>query len=291
MANVATAVATDGGCTSGGRRTLVAWDFDHSLVNDNTDTYVVQQLTPAVYQQMRGRDDQWTDLCRWTFREMAKAGVTRGSFEACLATLPCFEENVEAVKLIAATANVDQVIISDSNTVLIDVVLEARGIADCFPEGTIFTNPARWIEVDLQQDSDSAGTKGDRHEVLDVDWFQNRNSPHSCPWSPDNMCKGDILDTVRANLTGAGATANTANGDSQICTIYVGDGRGDLSAVLRMGPGDHVLARAGYSLLKALRELASQQASASSPPVQATVHSWANGIELLTIMQNLLQQQ
>jgi len=292
IAKMASAV-TDQGCTNSGRRTLVAWDFDHSLVDDNTDTYVVERLTPDVHQQMRARYSdipQWTDLCRWTFREMARVGVTREKFEACLATLPCFKENVEAVKLIASTVNADQVIISDSNTVLIDVVLRAQGIAECFPEGKVFTNPASWIEMDVQQqDSDNTATKGDCHEVLDVDWFQDRSSPHSCPWSPPNMCKGDILDSVRANLTGASATAVAGNADNEITTIYVGDGQGDLSAVLRMSPGDHVLARAGYSLLKNIRQLESQQPSPSTPRVHATVHSWASGVELLSTLQKLLQ--
>jgi pyridoxal phosphate phosphatase PHOSPHO2 len=239
---------------------LVVWDFDWSLVNENTDTYVVDKLSPDLRAGMSGRGLQWTDLCAATFKKMHDRGVTRADFESCLASLPMFDEHIEALRL-ASESGARQAIISDSNTFFIDTILSVRGLTEHI-NGGVVTNPSSWT-------ADGA---------LHVDWLQPRDAPHACPWSPPNMCKGNILQDVMA--ASASETEGKAGGG---VVLYVGDGRGDISACLRMRAGDHILARRDFALLKALTE---------DPEVvgllKATVHPWGSGEELLGVFKTLI---
>ena len=41
---------------------LVVFDFDWSFVNENTDTYVIEKLTPDLHAAMNSRSLPWTQL-------------------------------------------------------------------------------------------------------------------------------------------------------------------------------------------------------------------------------------
>ena len=60
---------------------LVVWDFDWSLINENSDTYVIERLDPsggiwrdAEKRLRRGAD--WTGLMDWAAGELHAAGHT-----------------------------------------------------------------------------------------------------------------------------------------------------------------------------------------------------------------------
>ena len=86
--------------------TLVCWDFDHSLVNDNSDTWVVEQLAPELmpeFSRLR-RDEQlgWTDIMARQMQSLHARGVTEVQLRACLASLPMQPQMIEAVRLAQA---------------------------------------------------------------------------------------------------------------------------------------------------------------------------------------------
>ena len=44
---------------------LVVWDFDWSMINENTDTYIFEQLAPALADQMGklGKTEEFAGRC------------------------------------------------------------------------------------------------------------------------------------------------------------------------------------------------------------------------------------
>jgi pyridoxal phosphate phosphatase PHOSPHO2 len=49
------------------KKQLVVWDFDWSLVNENSDTYIIKQFDPLLAEEMRSENLRnkfpvWTDL-------------------------------------------------------------------------------------------------------------------------------------------------------------------------------------------------------------------------------------
>jgi pyridoxal phosphate phosphatase PHOSPHO2 len=185
-------------------RTII-WDFDWSLVNENTDTWV--------FLEQPGGDEEWAYLkerCRqgvqWTrlMDEMLlrhwERGRTVADLVAALCCIPIFPEHIEAVRIARCwylfmrnlprnglcefvcrrhrRAGARQFIVSDANSFYIDVILQHHGISDCF-DG-VFTNPAEVITV-------GASTASQR---LTVAPFQPWDTPHDCKLCSVNICKG-----------------------------------------------------------------------------------------------------
>ena len=159
---------------------LVVWDFDWSLVNENSDTYVVQQLRPAVWASVAALrtsrpeafgDGKWTALMAEALRRLHAADVRGVDIRGVLGTIPCFPETVATVQAIAARGWT-QAILSDANTEYVAAVLDARGIGHHFAR--IVTNPAAY----------------DAEGCLCVRPRQSPDAPHACGRCPENLCKG-----------------------------------------------------------------------------------------------------
>jgi pyridoxal phosphate phosphatase PHOSPHO2 len=83
--------------------TLVVFDFDWSLINENSDTYVIQQLCPQLYPELKllhkgeyaGR---WTELMDHSVQKLHEAGVSVAQLDACLQEIPVFAETLEAAR-------------------------------------------------------------------------------------------------------------------------------------------------------------------------------------------------
>jgi pyridoxal phosphate phosphatase PHOSPHO2 len=195
---------------------LVVWDFDWSLINENSDTYVVHQLDPsgriwnAAERKLRGGIG-WTELMDWAVGELHAAGHAPSAIHGSLAAVPVLDGALQAVAA-ASAAGAEQRILSDANTVYIGSVLESRGLAREFAD--VVTNPASF---------DEAGR-------LRVSPHQPANEPHRCPNCPPNLCKGAVLARWLDEL--APATC-----------VYVGDGGGDYCPATRLRAGDTLLAR------------------------------------------------
>ena len=96
---------------------LVVWDFDHSMVNENTDTFVFDLLAPELRARLTALAKtaqfagKWTKLVDHMLGELAAAGVTPEALQAAVAETPMFEEVISAVKALHA-AGVEQRILS-----------------------------------------------------------------------------------------------------------------------------------------------------------------------------------
>ena len=129
---------------------LVVWDFDWSLINENSDTWVVEQLDPsrtiwrAAERKLR-EGMQWTTLMDWCAGEMHAAGNAPQALRDALATAPILDGALEAVS-VARAAGAEQRILSDANTEYIGSILRSRpSLSDAFT--VVETNPASFDEA------------------------------------------------------------------------------------------------------------------------------------------------
>lgn len=218
---------------------LVVWDFDWSLINENSDTWVLEQLLgPSKSEQLitQHRNRGWTQLMDMALGEVHAAGHSAEDIRGSLRRIPIHPGALEAVRA-ARTAGAEQRILSDANTVYIDAVLDDQQLCSAFAE--VATNPARYEESGQ----------------LRVRAHQPPGAPHGCELCPSNLCKGAVLDAWLAALAPSRC-------------VYVGDGSGDFCPATRLRAGDVLLARQPPhdALLKLCR--------ARPDAIQATVIEW-----------------
>jgi len=228
----------------------VVFDFDWSLVNENSDTWVVERLAPALEPRLRiAEEGNWTKTMDGVLAEMTgPRGVTRHQLDAALASLPVDPAMLEAARHAAAAPGTELRILSDANTHFITTILARHGLAALFP--VVCTNPSRW----------EAGG------VLRVGPHDDPSLPR-CPRCPPNLCKGRVLQGW------------LREGDYD-AVVYVGDGAGDYCPATRLRPTDVLCCREQYGChRRILREPAT---------VQARVVPWANGGDVLRCLQDVL---
>ena len=198
---------------------LAVFDFDHTLVDANTDTWITK-LHEDVKQIQNNKDLCWTDRMAEVFRVLHEKKFREVDFQQCLQSLP-FTEGMKELLNYMATKNIPCIIISDSNSYFIKYLLELENVMHCVQK--IYTNPAHWTDSQL----------------LTIQYCHT----HHCTQCPVNMCKGDIL---KSHIRNTDSPAKTV--------LYIGDGRNDYCATLHMKPNDYVFARKGYNLLKLLQQ-------------------------------------
>jgi pyridoxal phosphate phosphatase PHOSPHO2 len=238
-----------------GARPLVVFDYDWSLVNENSDVYVIQQLRPALMQLFKQKQDQgWTQTMDELMKALFEDGVSVDEIKACVAAIPIQDPILEAVEL-AKRHDADLKILSDANTIFIQSMLEARGLLEVFSE--VVTNPAH----------------ADDRGCIHVSPHQPLEKPHTCVgrFCPPNMCKGGIMQQFLQQ-------------EHYSSVLYVGDGGGDFCACARLRTGDTICARADEhdTLLKKTTK------NESAAMIQARVVPWANGEQLLSTFKEVI---
>jgi hypothetical protein len=66
---------------------VLVWDFDHSLINDNTDTWYSTALAPHLAQHY-DRSRQWTDLMDEQMGRLQGLGFRSQQIRACFHSIP-----------------------------------------------------------------------------------------------------------------------------------------------------------------------------------------------------------
>ena len=244
----------------------VVFDFDLTMVDVNSDTFVPERVCPPVlaFIDAARRETQWTALMAEAARRMRAAGVTRAQIAAALRVMPCAPELPAAVRA-ARAAGAALHVVSDANTIYIQEFLQDHGLAPLFD--SIVTNPARW-------ECAEGGGEGAEPTLVIEPFHALGRAPHGCALCPTNLCKGAVLDALGLSRgEGGGGSGDAAA--AGCCVIYCGDGGGDLCPALRLGSGDLILAREGFPLARRLRERAGTEAAA-----RAEVVEWKDGAEL-----------
>jgi pyridoxal phosphate phosphatase PHOSPHO2 len=236
--------AADVLCALVGPRLTVVWDFDHSLIDDNSDTWIPEQFgfEWLNFIETNRRPGQWTALMAETARKMHEAGISLSALRTAAARLPVDMNILQSIRELDA-GGVTQHILSDANSFYIKSFFEAHeGFCRIFKD-RIVTNPT---EVDCT-------------DCLVIRPYVDTKTPHGCAHCPINLCKGAVL---RSMLMGRSPSSRV---------IYVGDGSGDICPVRSaLEERDLVLARAGYPLARSLLQ--------TSPA--ARVFTWIDGGQL-----------
>ncbi|MCO5594893.1 hypothetical protein L7F22_048928 [Adiantum nelumboides] len=217
---------------------MLILDFDETLVDADSSEWVAELLGAAsLFDELRWvRGMHWHHAMNVVLQTLHSQGVSIAHIRQAASALPLPPQTVSTLKA-AHALGCELRIISDANTFFIEAALAHHGLDAIFTE--IHSNPA-WI--------DAMG-------CLHYDDFHGQAlPPHTCPLCPLNMCKGSILEGIRA----------AALGSATLQVIYAGDGAGDLCPSLRLSARDYVLAREGYPLSKLLNQ----------HQVKARVHPW-----------------
>ncbi|ALC49027.1 CG12237 [Drosophila busckii] len=259
-ATVSAEVAANCGLGKQQRRRLAAFDFDHTIVSQNTDT-VVRDLLPTELITSnalnRLENDSWTEYMAEVFRMLHAQQVTEARIRDTIRGIPEVPGFVRLIKHLHKKLNFDLIIISDSNSVFIDEWVRAHNLSDCFQ--AIFTNPAEFDENGLL-------LVRPHHQQTD------------CKLSASNLCKGRVLEhfVIEQDLR------HNIRYDH---VFYVGDGNNDICPVLRQRACDFACARQGFAMEKHLIK------NRNKLKLRANLLIWRNGFELLEQMSALPQLQ
>ena len=205
-------------------KVLFVFDFDKTLVKENSDIWVLHCIPSLKLEEqmneLRRRFECWTDMMDYMLKVLHENGCSRDQLIEWMKRMKPFAPMESFLKKSRNYPNVDVAIVSDSNTVFIDSLLEAIGCSDTVKE--VHSNPAKF--------SDSG-----RLVVTRYHSHTCRRCRHSL-----NMCKGTIV-------------ANILTSTQYHRVVYIGDGGNDVCPCLALTSKDTVIARKGYSLAKNLQ--------------------------------------
>ncbi|XP_024004611.1 thiamine phosphate phosphatase-like protein isoform X2 [Eutrema salsugineum] len=185
--------------------------------------------------------------------ELHSQGRSIEDIEACLRKMPIDSQIIEAIKS-AKSLGCDLKIVSDANQFFIEKILEQHKLLDCFSE--IYTNP---ISVD------------ENGKLQILPYHGAASPPHNCNLCPSNLCKGLVMDHIRASSPNDQITRRF---------IYLGDGGGDFCPTLKLRECDCVMPRTNYPLWKRISD--------NSSLIKAEVMEWSNAEELQRILMQLV---
>lgn len=251
-------------CTapSGQVRNLVAFDFDHTVVNGNTDVVVRDLLdksfiTPDI--QQLHKDGLWTEYMQRIFQILYDNGYTKAKIQSTIEAIPEVPGLKDLIRQLHATDGLDVIIVSDSNAMFIKHWCDFNGIAGCFK--SIFTNPAEF----------------DANGLLQIRPFHRQEQ---CTLSSVNLCKGDVMEQF---------VKQQADEQNVIYDriFYVGDGGNDFCPILRLDSTDFGLARDGFALAKRIHS--ALDIGIGDYKIDASTKLWANGDELKQIIFDVLE--
>lgn len=130
-------IDAESGASSEGTSTsteLVVFDFDETIVDCNSDTYV-NVLAPGgtIPEELWAtfkNDNDWTAYMQQVFKYLGTAGVTEADYRRCLSTMP-FVEGMKAllarlaagIKEAGKVVNFEVIVISDANSFFINYTL------------------------------------------------------------------------------------------------------------------------------------------------------------------------
>ena len=204
-------------------------------------------------------------------RMMMDFGITVNQLNACLCSIPLFEENITALKL-AQSAGAMNFILSDANHHYISTILEHHNISSSFIQFVTNLSHIEDEEAATIASSDAADTQLVSSR-LRISPHQPADSPHSCALCPPNLCKGNVLDKWREQYL-----------FHQV--VYIGDGGGDFCPALRLCSSDTVLCRQDYPLHKKCVAAKTEQ---SQHQLAASVVQWLSGNDILASFQDMFK--
>ena len=234
---------------------LIAFDFDHTIIDDNSDIHVQvlapgKQL-PADIKELYSSNG-WTEYMGAIFSHLHKAGIKQKDIEDCMKQIPLVDRMHELFQFLYDN-RFDIIIISDSNSYFIDVILKHVDLH----VDRVFTNHAEF---------NSAG-------CLTIEYYHSQDW---CTLSSRNLCKGHILEEYISQRATDGHIYNFV--------AFVGDGSNDLCPSLRLRKQDAVFVRKGYRLERMI-----SQPSEGHANIAANVTIWESGEDIKCTLSEVLK--
>lgn len=239
------------------KHTLVAFDFDHTVVDDNTDA-VARNLLPKdaliSAEEVYKETDSWTLYMREIFKCLYEMNVSKQELVSAIQNIKPINDMDNLIKRLNKD-RYEGIIISDSNSVFISEWLKFNNLDNFFRK--IITNPA-WF--------DDSG-------LLNIEFYEHQNH---CDISEPNLCKGHALE----NYISERKTDNV-----EFCSVaYIGDGRNDFCPTLRLCENDFVFPRLDYALHKKIRE-------SEDSVVKAKVFPWSDGSDIIKVFDEIIESK
>lgn len=225
---------------------MVAFDFDHTVVDDNTDIVVRDLIKSKISDEVTKlyKRSGWIPYMQEIFHILNAEGFTKPQIKNTIEEIPDVAGFKVLLKELHDTGNVDTIIISDSNSVFIKFWCDHNDVSKYIKH--VYTNQAHFTNDD----------------VLMVQPYHHQLD---CKLSSENLCKGAVLeDFVRHQLEDGNVIYDNI--------FYVGDGHNDICPVLRLGEKDVGFARKGYRMQEELDK--------DNPDLNATVEIWNDGRDL-----------
>lgn len=116
-------------------RTLFAFDFDHTVVDGNTDTWVTKALPGGdIPSDIKNsyQNGHWTKYMQRVLAHLHAAGVTVTDMQKQLQQLPYTAGMDQLLQHLQRSPHCSSIILSDSNGHFIDWILTSRGHANTF---------------------------------------------------------------------------------------------------------------------------------------------------------------
>lgn len=253
------------------QRELVVFDFDETIINCNSDTWIHQlapgQKLPEHVEYRHGQD--YFKYVQSVLSYLHEQRVSKEQITECLSRMPSVEGILDPLisTLAKQTDKYDMIILSDANSYFISSYLKCHQLEGVIT--TVLTNPARFTDDDL----------------LIIDEYHIQDY---CSMSARNLCKGEALKNFIGKRMLDHNTVYT-------CVNYVGDGENDLCPSTKLSNRDRVFPREGYSLARLCARL---KASSSSghvrdsgnselnklPELKATIVPWTSGEDILRVI-------
>ncbi|RZC41263.1 Put Phosphatase and/or HAD domain containing protein [Asbolus verrucosus] len=203
------------------RKTLAAFDFDHTIIDDNSDTAAVSLVgknnIPQEVKDLQYRAG-WTSFMQGIFNLLFEQGVNENTIKELVENLPLVTGMFNLIKELKKTGSYDIIIISDCNSYFIKTYLQKHNLANDVMK--IFTNPAKFV-----------------NGKLIISPYHDQTS---CKLSTRNLCKGQILEEFVNEQQKKAVVYDRI--------VYVGDGVNDFCPTLRLSKNDVICARNKYKL-------------------------------------------
>ncbi|KAM7029852.1 phosphoethanolamine/phosphocholine phosphatase [Acridotheres tristis] len=239
-------------------RFLLVFDFDETIVDENSDDSVVRgrALPEPLRQSPAG--GSYNEHMQRVLGYLGEQGVRPADFRAVYENIPLSPGMAELFQFLSKHQELlELVLISDANTFGIEAKLRAAGVRSLFRK--IFSNPASI----------------DRRGLLTLGPYHG----HRCPQCPPNMCKGKILGEY---------LQERARQDVEFQRVlYVGDGANDFCPAGTLTAADVAFPRKGYPMHRLIQERQEKQPGA----FQAAVVPWESATEVARYLQELLRRK
>ncbi|XP_011308489.1 pyridoxal phosphate phosphatase PHOSPHO2 [Fopius arisanus] len=225
---------------------LIAFDFDHTIANKNSDHVAHQMLpggVPADVKELYHSGGGWTEFMRRCFQLLHAAKISKDDLESTVNAIPPVPGYEDLLNNLHSN-NCEVIIISDSNSVFIDNWLVHKKLRHTITN--ISTNPAFF----------------DDEGMLHVKEYQDQDF---CDLSERNLCKGYVLETYIKERADEGVEFQRI--------AYAGDGKNDFCPMLKLSKNDLAFPRKDYTIMEYLN-------NPGKPSLKAEILPWTDGYDI-----------